>query len=34
MPRTIAADDYDVLTGPSTPPIPKAAKRQVQHVHA
>ncbi len=25
------SDDYDVLTGPATPPQPK---RQVQHVHA
>ena len=39
MPRTItsddfpASDDFDVLTGPATPPAP-LKPRQVRHVHA
>ena len=27
------SDDFDVLTGPATPPTPKAEQRQVQNVH-
>ena len=33
MPTNLPSDDFDVLTGPTTPPAP-AKPRQVRHVHA